>query len=159
LGSLIGDPKGDVEVEMAKRTKTKTVHDVMTADPVVLPHSTNLVDAARAMRDQSIGDVVVENNGKACGMVTDRDLVVRGLARGGDPRSATLDDVCSHELIAIGPDDTIEHAVDLMREHAIRRLPVIEHDRPVGILSLGDLAIERDPNSALADISAAPHNN
>ena len=83
-----------------------------------------------------------------------RDIVVRGLAEGR--ASASLGDICTHELIAVRPDDDVEAAVRAMGEHAIRRLPVVENDEAVGMVSLGDLAIELDPNTALADISAAP---
>lgn len=112
------------------------------------------------MRDNDIGDVVVtDSDGSPCGIVTDRDLVVRGLAEGLDTGSATLDEICEHQLITVGPDDPIATAVKTMEENAIRRLPVMEDGNLVGIVTLGDLAMERDPNSALGDISAAPPNN
>lgn len=90
--------------------------------------------------------------------MTDRDIVVRGIAEGLDPRTNTLDDICSRTLTTVSPDDSIDTAVSLMREKAIRRLPVVKRGRPVGIVSIGDLAIERDRDSALADVSAAPPN-
>jgi CBS domain-containing protein len=132
----------------------QSIRDVMTPDPVVMPATSSLEDAARQMRDHDIGDVLVSNDGRICGLVTDRDIVVRGLAEGR--ASARLGDICTHELIAVRPDDDAETAVRVMGEHAIRRLPVVENDRAVGMVSLGDLAIELDPNTALADISAAP---
>ena len=67
-------------------------------------------------------------------------------------------EVISEELVSLSPEDSAERAVELMRQHAVRRLPVIENDRPIGIVSIGDLAIERDEQSALADISAAEPN-
>jgi CBS domain-containing protein len=137
---------------------TQTVSEVMTRNPVALQAEASLVEAARAMRDHDIGAVVVLDDDALRGIVTDRDLVVRALAEGGDPRSTALAQVCSEELLSLSPQDTVEHAVELMRRHAVRRLPVVEASRPVGIVSLGDLAVERDPGSALGGISAADPN-
>ncbi|MDQ3932338.1 MAG: CBS domain-containing protein [Actinomycetota bacterium] len=128
----------------------------MTPNPLTLSISATLVDAARVMRDADVGPVVVlYEDGSLCGLVTDRDLVVRGLAEGFLPHSM-LEDVCSKEPITVGPDDDVTLAVQLMREHAVRRLIVAEQDRVVGIVSLGDVAMNRDPDSVLADISSAP---
>lgn len=137
----------------------KLVRDVMTAEPLSLEATASVRDAAVAMRGAEIGDVIVlEDERSVCGIVTDRDLVVRALAEDMDPKSTTLGDICSQDLTTVAPDATIDAAVDLMREKAIRRLPVIEDGRAVGIVSIGDLATQRDPTSALADISAAPAN-
>lgn len=136
------------------------VSDVMTADPVTLTTDSFLRDAAQAMRDNEIGDVVVTKpDGTLCGIVTDRDIVVRGVAAGMDPASSILDDVCKHDLVTVGPNDPVATAVRAMEERAIRRLPVVENGNLVGIVSIGDLAVERDPESALGEISAAPANN
>ena len=140
---------------MAK--KKQAIRDLMTADPVVLDASATVSDAARAMKARDVGDVLVRRDGKLCGIVTDRDLVVRAFA--GDPQGAarrTLGEICTTELAAVAPDAEVDEAIRLMRERAIRRIPVVEGDRPLGIVSLGDLAIARDRESALADISAAP---
>ena len=135
------------------------VRDLMTPDPVTLPASTALSDAARYMRDNEIGDViVVTDHGKVCGVVTDRDIVVRAVAKGQHPDSTELASVCSRTVISLSPSDSTDEAVRLMREHAIRRVPIIEDGTAVGIISLGDLALERDPGSALADISGAAGN-
>jgi CBS domain-containing protein len=135
------------------------IRDVMTPNPQTLPESTIVREAAETMRANDIGDViVVDDNGKLTGIVTDRDIVVRVVAEGRDPRATRLGDIASRELTALAPEDPIERAVELMRERAIRRLPVVEQGKPVGIVSIGDLALERDPDSALADISAAPPN-
>jgi CBS domain-containing protein len=134
------------------------IHDVMTPNPVSLPGTASVREAARAMRDQDIGDVIVVENSKVCGIVTDRDIVVRSVAEARDPAATTLADICSHALTTVAPTDSVEHAVQLMRQKAIRRLPVVEEGKAVGIVSLGDLAVERDPDSALGEISAAPPN-
>ena len=138
--------------------KHKTVQDVMTPDPITLPLSAPLIDAAKMMRDVDIGDVVVVDGDEVLGIVTDRDIVVRGIADGCDAQSTTLIDICSRELTTVSPDDQVGTAVRLMRENAIRRLPVVARGRPVGIVTLGDLALEQDRGSALADVSAAPPN-
>jgi CBS domain-containing protein len=101
--------------------------------------------------------IVIENN-QVCGIVTDRDIVVRAVAETQDPATTTLADICSHSLLTVTPTDSVEEAVRLMRTHAIRRLPVVEGGQAVGILSLGDLAVERAPGSALGGISGAPPN-
>ncbi len=137
----------------------QTVREVMTEDLVTLPGSSPLTDAARRMREADIGDVIVMSDGDMCGVVTDRDIVVRAIADGKDPKSTTLDEICSHEVATVGPDDSIEQAIQLMRDRAVRRVPVVHGGRPVGIVSIGDLAIERDETSALADISAAEGDN
>jgi CBS domain-containing protein len=110
------------------------------------------------MRDAGIGDVIVTENNQVCGIVTDRDIVIRTVAEAQDPAATTLADICSHALTTVAPTDSIEYAVQLMREKAIRRLPVVEGGQAVGIVSLGDLAVERDPGSALGEISAASPN-
>ena len=135
-----------------------TVREVMTQDPVILKAETPLVEAARKMRDDDIGDVLVLKDGKLCGIVTDRDITIRATAEGKDPNAVRLGDVCSQDLVTIAADHPISEAVNLMRTHALRRLPVVDGGRPVGIVSLGDLAVERDPKSVLASISAADPN-
>jgi CBS domain-containing protein len=137
----------------------QTVRDVMTADPKTVPGSAPLIEAARRMRDEGIGPLLVLDNGEVKGIVTDRDIVVRGIAEGADPAQTSVGEVCSTDLETLSPGDSIDRAVQLMRDKSIRRLPVVdEAGKPVGIVSLGDLAIERDPDSALAEISEAPAN-
>ena len=138
----------------------QTISQVMTPDPWTVQENAPLQEAARIMRDADIGDVIViRSDDSVCGIITDRDLVVRALAEGADPKTATVADVCRHTVVSISSGDPVDQAVPLMREHNIRRLPVIDGSRLVGIITLGDLAIDRDPNSALADISKAPPNN
>ena len=139
-------------------TRHKTVQELMTPDPITLPETATLLDAARTMRQAGIGNVVVLHGEAVCGIVTDRDIVVRGIADGRDPRATTLGDVCSRNLTTLSPDDQLETAVRLIREHAIRRLPVVRRGRAVGILTMGDLAMQEGSDSALADVSAAPPN-
>jgi CBS domain-containing protein len=134
------------------------IRALMTPNPVVLPGTASVHEAACAMRDAQIGDVIVFENNQVCGIVTDRDIVVRTVAETQDPATTTLADICSHNLLTVTPTDSVEEAVRLMRTHAIRRVPVVEGGQAVGVVSLGDLAVERDPGSALGQISDAPPN-
>lgn len=136
----------------------QTVRDVMTAKPLALQAGTTLTEAARAMRDHDVGTVILLKDDQIVGIATDRDMVIRGVAEGLDPNQTVLSQVASEELTTVAPDTSVPVAVELMRGMAVRRLPVVEDGRPVGIVSLGDLAVERDPSSALADISSAEPN-
>lgn len=133
------------------------VSDVMTAAPETLPLDATLYEAARVMRDRGIGDVLVTYAGRLCGVVTDRDIVVRAVALQKDMSTAVAE-VCSTNLVTVAPGEDADAAVRLMREHAIRRVPVVEGEHPIGMVSIGDLAVQRDERSALADISAEPPN-
>ena len=135
-----------------------TVRDVMTSALVTFPENATAAEAAQGMREWDIGDVLVERNGKVTGIVTDRDIVVRAVAEGRAPSSVQLGEICSDMLVTVAPTDTVDSVIRLMRDNALRRVPVFDGDRAVGIVTLGDLAMERDENSALADISAAPPN-
>jgi CBS domain-containing protein len=129
------------------------VSDLMTSAPASLRPAQPLTEAAKAMREQGIGSVLVVDDGRLKGLVTDRDIVVRAVADGRDPGRTTLAEVCSPDLVTAAPDDDADTAVQRMRERGVRRIPVVDGDRPVGVLSIGDMAIERDERSALADIS------
>lgn len=138
---------------------SNTVKDVMTPNPVTMSESATLVSGAQAMRDSDIGAVIVMRDNDVSGILTDRDITVRAVAEEKDPRRATVGEVYTRNPTTVSPADEINRAVELMREQAVRRLPVVENGKAVGIVSLGDLALDRDPGSALGDISAAPPNN
>lgn len=131
-----------------------TVAEFMTSRLVTMNGNDSLTDAAREMRDAAIGDVIVTNGDEVVGIVTDRDIVVRAVAEQVDPDDITLNQVLSPDLVTVSPDDDAVAAADLMRTYSVRRLPVIDEGRLVGVISLGDLAVERDPNSVLAAISS-----
>jgi len=125
------------------------VADVMTRKVVYLPGDTMLDEAAQAMRDQGIGDVVVTNGPTMSGIVTDRDIVVRAIAEGLSPASTTLASIATLELIMVEQSATVEEAVQAMRERGVRRLLVCDADRKVvGILSLSDVALVPSAASA-----------
>lgn len=132
------------------------VKEVMTTRPIALDRDASLVEAARVMRDEGIGDVIVVEGEDAAGIVTDRDIVIRAVADGADPNSTRLGQIVSGDLTSVAPDDPVDRAVELMREKAVRRLPVLEGGKPVGVVSLGDLAIQGNAGSVLADISDEP---
>ncbi|GAA2392701.1 CBS domain-containing protein [Streptomyces glaucosporus] len=137
---------------------TQQISEIMTADPTTVAPRTPIVEVARLMREEDIGDVLVAEGDRLRGLVTDRDLVVRAMADARDVEATPAQDVCSTDLVTCAPDDGIEEAVRLMREHALRRLPVLDGEALVGVVSIGDLAVERDRGSALGDISATEAN-
>jgi CBS domain-containing protein len=133
----------------------QTVEQIMTTNPRTVNVDDTVLQAAQMMRDNDIGDVIVVEDGQVTGIVTDRDIVVRAVSDGRDPESTTVAEIATTGVQAIEPDASVDDALRTMREHDIRRLPVAKNGRPVGIVSLGDLAVEREPDSTLADISAA----
>lgn len=134
------------------------IRDVMSPIPMGLTLDATVSDAAELMRREDIGDVIVLEEDRLYGILTDRDIVVRVVAEGREPSETRLGDVCSRELTTVSPEGSVGEAVRLMREKAIRRLPVVEGDEVVGVLTLGDIAVQRDSRTAIADISAARPN-
>jgi CBS domain-containing protein len=131
----------------------------MTADPRTVRSDATLQDAAREMKSGDIGAVLVEEGGSVAGILTDRDIVVNAIAEGRDPSSTKVSDVATRDVTSLTPDSSVEDAIKIVRESNVRRIPVLQDGRPAGIVSIGDLAIERDSDSALADISSEPANN
>ena len=136
------------------------IREVMSPCPRALNPDATVLEAAEVMRRDDIGDVLVmaDADRALVGILTDRDIVVRALAEGRDPAQTRVGDVCSRQVVTVGPEDSVGHAVRVMREKAIRRIPVVDGSQVVGILTLGDIAVERDSRTALADVSAAPPN-
>ena len=142
-------------IAMAER-----IEDIMTKQVHTVPAETTLREVAKIMRDHRIGDVLVTDpKGKLCGIVTDRDIVVRACAVGKNLDQCKVGDIRTGKLVKLDPDAPVEDAVRLMRDNAIRRIPVVRDDVPIGIVSIGDLALRRDPSSALGHISRAAANN
>jgi CBS domain-containing protein len=134
---------------------TRKMRDIMSAAPVCMASGESVSAAAKAMKDRGVGTVLVLSDGRLSGLVTDRDITVRVLAEDRDPLTTRVGDICSGELAVLGPDDDVEHAGRLVRERAIRRIPIMENGTPVGVVSIGDLALEQDERSALSGVSAA----
>jgi CBS domain-containing protein len=137
---------------------TRKVRDIMSAAPACLAPTESVLAAAKAMKDGGIGTVLVVSAGRLDGLVTDRDIAIRVLAENRDPLTTLVADICSRDLAVLGPDDDVEYATRLVRERAVRRLPVIADGTPVGVVSIGDLARDQDERSALSEISAARPN-
>jgi CBS domain-containing protein len=137
----------------------QTVNEIMTHDPRTVETDANLVEASKQMRDADAGSVIVTEKGNVTGIVTDRDIVVRAIADGRDPNSTKVADIATTGVSTVTPDQSIDEAIRIVREQDVRRVPVVQDGRPVGIVSIGDLAIERDEDSALADMASSPPNN
>jgi CBS domain-containing protein len=137
----------------------QSIREVMTADPRTVETSATVADAAREMRDGDVGAVVVVDNGRVAGIITDRDIAVRVVAEGLDPDATGVGEVGTMDPVTLTVDQTVDDAIRLVREQDVRRIIVVQDGRPAGIVSLGDLAIERDTDSALADIASEPANN
>jgi CBS domain-containing protein len=133
----------------------QTIEEIMTTNPRTVNVDDTVLQAAQVMRDNDIGDVIVVDDGQVTGIATDRDIAVRAVADGRDPDSTTVGEIATTGVQAVEPDASVDDTLRMMREHDIRRLPIVRNGRPVGIVSLGDLAVERDTDSTLADISAA----
>lgn len=145
---------------MAQKVQTEKVRNVMTGIPVMLGPDQTVRDAACAMRDHAVGCILVAVGGEVRGLITDRDIVVRAIAESRDPARVRLSEVCSLDMAVLSPEDDVADAFRIMRGRAVRRVPVVEEGRAVGMVSLGDLALEHahDGGYALMEISAAPPN-
>ena len=138
---------------------TQQIKDVMTKQLHSVRRDATLRAVARAMKEHRIGAVLVtQDDGSLLGLVTDRDLVIRGMASDRDLDRTQVSEICSAPPVKLDPTATADDAVRLMRERAVRRIPVVADGKPIGIVSIGDLARAKDPNSLLAQISAAPSN-
>jgi CBS domain-containing protein len=133
------------------------VHEIMTAHARCVGPDTTLVEAAGLMRELDVGALPVCDNDRIAGMVTDRDMVLRGTADGRDPNSTSVRDVMSPGVFYVFADQEVEEAAQVMEEKQIRRVPVLNREkRLVGILSLGDIATSSNPafsGMALRDVS------
>ena len=138
---------------------TDTIRDLMTRDPACVEDSTPLRDVAVMMRERDLGDVLVSHAGRVDGIVTDRDIVLRAVAAGQDMNTLLAGDICSHDLVTLQPDDTVEAAAQIMVDAAVRRVPVMDGDQAIGIVALADLARYADSESVLGEIASQPPKN
>ena len=134
------------------------ISEVMSTDLKTVQKGSPIHEAAKAMRDADTGAIIVTEDGRFAGLVTDRDIVVRALADGKGP-DTPVDEVTSVDIRTITPDQTVDDALAIVREQNVRRVPVVEDGRAVGIISIGDLSEQHDLGSELTDISTAPANN
>lgn len=144
---------------MAEQANMTTVQDVMTTDLFTLPETATIGKAAQGMRDRHIGTVLVTNTeGMLVGILTDRDLVVDGLAEDHDATTEIGALLTGGELAVVGPGEELAGVVAEMKREAVKRLPVVDGGRPVGIVSLGDLAVDHDVDAIVRELAAAPPN-
>jgi CBS domain-containing protein len=123
----------------------KSIRDVMTSNPRTIEPSTPIHEAARLMRDENVGSLPIVEGDRLQGMLTDRDIAIRAVADGKDPKSTTAQDIASRDLVTIDPEQNLDEALRLMASHQVRRLPVCEEDgRLVGILAQADAAMKGD---------------
>jgi CBS domain-containing protein len=136
----------------------RTVSDVMTGDPATVEPSATVEEAAQKMKESDAGAVLVVDGDELKGIVTDRDIAVDAVAE-GEGGDAKVEDIAAADPATVSPDDGIDKAIETMREHKVRRLPVVEDGKPVGVVSIGDLAAEADESSVLGDMATADSNN
>jgi CBS domain-containing protein len=116
------------------------IRDLMTSNPTTCPPSATAVEAAKVMAQEDVGPIPIVDGGRLTGIITDRDLVVRVLAEGRDPNSTTIGEIASGDLVTVQPDTRLAEALNLMSQNQVRRLPVVEGDRLVGIVAQADVA-------------------
>ena len=121
------------------------VRDLMVSDVVTIEPSASVVDAAKRMIQQEKGPLPVVEGERPVAMVTDRDIIARVVAEGRDPGSLTVDDIATRDLVTIGPDQDVDEARQLMAQHELDRILVVEGDRLVGIISEADIRSDEAP--------------
>ena len=124
----------------------KSVRDTMTEDPRSIGASASVVEAAGLMREEHIGSLPITDDDTLVGMLTDRDITTRVVAEGADPKTTSVGDIYSRDLISVEPDKDLEEAVQLMSRHQVRRLPVVENGKLVGIVAQADIALTLKEN-------------
>lgn len=134
---------------------TRKMRDIMSPAPVCMAATESVSAAAKAMKEHGISTVLVVTDGALDGLLTDRDITIRVLAENRNPLTTRVGDICSAELAVLGPDDDVEQARRLVRERAVRRIPIVLDGIPVGVVSVGDLALEKGRRSALCDLPGA----
>jgi CBS domain-containing protein len=122
----------------------KSVRDTMTGNPHSIGASASVVDAARLMREKHIGSLPITDDEQLVGMITDRDITTRVVAEAADPTMMSVGDVLSGDVISVEPDQDLDEALRLMARHQVRRLPVVEDGRLVGIVAQADIALRED---------------
>jgi CBS domain-containing protein len=118
----------------------KSIKEVMTSDVRACEPSASVTEVAKLMAREDVGPIPVVEEGRLVGIVTDRDLVVRVLAEGRDPQTTTVGEIASRDVVTVSPDEDLDRALQLLAQHQVRRLPVVEGDRLVGIVAQADVA-------------------
>ena len=131
-----------------------TARDIMTSGADFVPSDATVLDAAKKIASDNVGSLPICDNGKLKGMITDRDIVVKVLAKGGDPGTTKVIDLVQGEVVTIGADDSVETALQTMSKHQVRRLPVIDGTDLVGMVSQADVA-RNLPDDKVGDLVQA----
>ncbi|HEY7693668.1 MAG TPA: CBS domain-containing protein [Gaiellaceae bacterium] len=118
----------------------KSIREVMTPSPATVEADRPAVEAARRMREADAGMIPVVQDGKLIGTVTDRDIAVRVVAEGKDPATTAVGEIASKDVVAVGPDQDLAEALGLMASNQLRRLPVVEDEKLIGVLAQADVA-------------------
>jgi len=132
------------------------VKELMTQDPATLGPNATIGEAATLMKQEDCGSIPIVDDGRLVGIVTDRDIVVRAIAAGKEPKRTRISEIMSADPITVRPDDSVDEAEQAMRERQVRRLPVVEDGRLVGIIVTAQLArneSERETGETIKDIS------
>jgi CBS domain-containing protein len=116
------------------------IRDVMTENPTACEAGMSVVEAAKVMAREDVGQLPVVEGERLVGVVTDRDLVVRVLAEDRDPQTVTVGEVASGDVVTVSPETSLDEGLALLARHQVRRLPVVESDRLVGIVAQADVA-------------------
>jgi CBS domain-containing protein len=123
----------------------KSIREVMTPSPETVEAGKTATEAAKLMKKADAGMIpVVRNGGELLGTVTDRDIVLRVVAEGRNPESTTVGEIASQDIVTVGPEQDLDEALKLMAQHQVRRLPVVESGRLIGVLAQADVAREGD---------------
>jgi CBS domain-containing protein len=119
---------------------TKKVRDAMTVEPRSVESGLSLAEAAQLMKSEDVGSLPVVDDGRLVAMLTDRDIVVRAVAEGVDANATVVGDIASREPVTVGPEQALDEALAVMARHQVRRVPVVDQDRLVGIVAQADVA-------------------
>jgi len=122
-----------------------SIRDAMTAEPCAIDADKPVAYAAKMMTDEDVGLAPIVEGDKLVGTVTDRDIVTRVVAVGKDPEATLVRDVASQDVVTVGPEQALDEALNLMAQHQVRRLPVVDDDGSlVGVVSQGDVAVHAE---------------
>jgi CBS domain-containing protein len=134
----------------------KKIREVMTPAPETIQADRPATEAAQKMKEADAGMIPVMRNGNLLGTVTDRDIALRVVAEGKDPQATPVEEIASTDVVTVGPDDDLDAALEMMAKHQVRRLPVVEDGRLIGIIAQADVAREgneKDVGHAVEEIS------
>jgi CBS domain-containing protein len=139
------------------RRKTMKVKDIMTKDITYINPDSKVVEAAQLMQKHNVGSIPVCDQSGVIGIVTDRDIIVRNIAHGKDPKETPVRDVMTGQVIMASPDMEVDEVAGMMASKQIRRVPVVDNNMIVGMVALGDIATDKrfsmEASEALAEIS------